>query len=207
MPAHNQPDFSLFIMPILAAMLVFVCSIIGIALTVVSLPGTWLAVLVAVGCKFWQPDLMSWWVVGAAGGLALLAEVVEFSASAVGTARAGGTKTGGVGSLVGGIAGAIFGAPFFFGLGAIPGAVIGAGIGALVAERGLAKRTWAQASKSGQGAAVGRLVATILKVAFAVAIAALLTLGMVLNLVYPPTPAPPAPPAPPTPALVVVPAS
>lgn len=169
-----------------ADILVFVFAIAGIVLTVLSLPGTWLAVLVAAVCKLWQPDTMSWWVIAAAAALATLAEVVEFAASAVGTAKAGGSKRGGVGSLVGGLAGAIFGAPFFFGLGAIPGAVIGAGLGAVAAEKAWAKRSWGEAGKSGQGAAVGRLVATVLKVAFAMAIALLLTIAMTVNLIWPP---------------------
>lgn len=169
----------------LAAILVFLFALAGIALTVLGLPGTWLAVLAALLCKLWQPDLFSWWVVAAAGALALLAEIVEFSASAVGTAKAGGSKRGGIGSLVGGLAGAIVGAPFFFGLGAIPGAVLGAFAGALIAERVWAKRSWAEASRSGQGAAIGRFVATILKVAFAGAIALLLSLAMILGYFFP----------------------
>lgn len=183
-------------MHILAAILVIVFGVVGVVLTVLTLPGTWLAVAVAIGCKLWQPQLMSWWVIGAAAALATLAEVVEFGASAVGTAKAGGSSRGGVGSLVGGLAGAIFGAPFFLGLGAIPGAVIGAGLGALLAEKAWAKRSWMDASKSGTGAALGRLVASILKVAFATAIALLLTIAVVVG--YFTQPAPPAlPDAPP----------
>lgn len=177
----------------LAAILVILFSIVGVALTLLTLPGTWLAVLVALLCKLWQPDLLSWWVIAAAGALALLAEIVEFAASAVGTAKAGGSKHGGIGSLIGGLAGAIFGAPFLFGLGAIPGAILGAFVGALLAERALAKRSWKDASRSGQGAAVGRFVATILKLAFAIAIALLLTIALAFNAFYPAATAKPAP--------------
>lgn len=179
-------------MLLLAAILVFFFSLAGIALTVLSLPGTWLAVLAAALCKLWQPDLFSWWIIAAAGALAFLAEVVEFAASAVGTAKAGGSKRGGVGSVVGGLAGAIFGAPFFFGLGAIPGAVLGAFVGALLAERAWAKRSWAEASRSGQGAAIGRFVATILRVSFAGAIALLFSLAMVLGYFFPSAVHPPS---------------
>jgi uncharacterized protein YqgC (DUF456 family) len=181
----------------LAAIIVILFSIVGVALTVLTLPGTWLAVLVAVVCKLWQPELLSWWVIAAAGALALLAEVVELGASAVGTAKAGGSKHGGLGSLIGGLAGAIFGAPFFFGLGAIPGAVLGAFAGAFLAERALAKRSWADASRSGGGAAVGRFVASILKVAFAIAIALLLILALAITAFFPASPEAPAstPPA------------
>lgn len=165
-----------------AGILVVLFGVAGIALTILTLPGTWLAVVVAALCTWWQPNLMSWWVVVAALALAVLAEIVEFGASAVGTAKAGGTKHGGIGSLIGGIAGAIFGAPFFFGLGAIPGAVIGAFVGAVVGEKGIGKRSWADSAKSGKGAAVGRLVATVLKVMFAGAIALLLTIGSIVGI-------------------------
>lgn len=165
-----------------AGILVVLFGIAGIGLTILTLPGTWLAVIVAALCTWWQPNLMSWWVVAAALALAILAEIVEFAASAVGTAKAGGTKHGGIGSLIGGIAGAIFGAPFFFGLGAIPGAVIGAFLGAVVGEKGIGKRSWADSTKSGKGAAVGRLVATVLKVMFAGAIALLLTTGSIVGI-------------------------
>ena len=66
-----------------AGILVVLFGIAGIGLTILTLPGTWLAVIVAALCTWWQPNLMSWWVVAAAGALALLAEVVEFAASAV----------------------------------------------------------------------------------------------------------------------------
>lgn len=165
-----------------AGILVVLFGIAGIGLTILTLPGTWLAVIVAALCTWWQPNLMSWWVVAAALALAILAEVIEFAASAVGTAKAGGTKHGGIGSLIGGIAGAIFGAPFFFGLGAIPGAVIGAFLGAVIGEKGIGKRSWAESTKSGKGAAVGRLVATAFKIMFAGAIALLLAVGSIVGI-------------------------
>ena len=43
---------------------------------------------------------------------------------------------------------------------------------------------------------MGRLVATILKVAFSIAIALLLTLAMILNYFFPPKPMPNLPPSP-----------
>jgi len=46
---------------ILAAILVIVASFAGAVLTLLTLPGTWLSVLVAVGVAFWRPELISWW--------------------------------------------------------------------------------------------------------------------------------------------------
>jgi hypothetical protein len=64
--------------------------------------------------------------------------------------------------------------PFMPVIGTIAGAVIGAGVGAFIGERGLASRGWKDSARSAGGAAAGRLVATIVKTGFAVAIALVL---------------------------------
>jgi uncharacterized protein YqgC (DUF456 family) len=159
---------------------IVLCSLLGIALTAVTLPGVWIAAGAGAVVALWRPELISWWTVGAAFALAGLAELVEFGASAVGAAKVGGTKAGAMGSIVGTIVGAIVGAPFFFPIGTIVGGVLGAGVGALIAERGIAKRTWHESAKAGSGAAVGRFVATVLKTVIAVAIALTLSLAVFL---------------------------
>lgn len=165
-----------------AAILVVVASVLGIALTVVTLPGAWLAVAVGAGVCLWRPELMSWWAVGGAAGLALLAEVVEFGASAVGAAKGGGGKAGAIGSIIGSLLGAILGAALFFVVGAIVGGVVGAALGALIAERGIAKKTWEESAKVGWGAAVGRFLATVFKTLFAAAIALVLTITLAVHV-------------------------
>ena len=150
-------------MLILAGIVVIVCAGLGVLLTLLTLPGTWFALAAAVGCKFWQPGLMPWWVIGVGMGLAALAEVVEIGASSLGSSKAGGSRRGGIGALVGGVVGALAGSPFFFPIGTVLGAVLGAGVGALLAERLWARRSWAEATKSGQGAAVGRFAAVVMK--------------------------------------------
>ena len=47
-----------------AATIVALASLFGVALTLLSFPGIWLMVLTALLCKWWQPELMSWWTVG-----------------------------------------------------------------------------------------------------------------------------------------------
>jgi len=59
------------------------------------------------------------------------------------------------------------------------GGVAGAGLGAVVAERGLKGRTWQDSAKAGQGAAVGRLVATALKTLLALVIALVLSVAVI----------------------------
>lgn len=143
-----------------------------------TLPGTWLAVLAGAIAALWRPDMISWWSVGAAAGLAIIAEVVELMASAAGAKRGGASRHGAVGAVVGSLLGALAGSPFLFPIGTIVGGVAGAGVGTLVAERGLKGRTWKESAKAGHGAAVGRLAATILKTALASAIAVVLTVAV-----------------------------
>lgn len=172
-------------MLILAGIVVIVCAFLGVMLTLLTLPGTWFALAAAVGCKLWQDGLMPWWVIGVGMGLAALAEVVEIGASSLGSAKAGGSRRGGIGALVGGIVGALAGSPVIFPIGTVLGAVLGAGMGALLAERLWARRTWAQATKSGQGAAVGRFAAVVMKTALASVLALLLSIAAGAHAFFP----------------------
>lgn len=160
-----------------ATAVVALFAIIGIGLTLVTLPGTWVMIVAALLCQWWRPEMFSWWTLGVAIGLALLAEIIEFAASALGAAKAGGSKRGAIGATVGSLAGALLGSPFFFPIGTIAGGVMGAGAGALLAERGLKQKTWTESGKVAGGAAVGRLIATITKTSIAAVIAVLLVVG------------------------------
>ena len=63
----------------------------------------------AAACQLWQPGMFSWWTIGVCTGLALLGEIIEFAAGAVGASRAGGSKTGAAGAIVGTLIGAVIG--------------------------------------------------------------------------------------------------
>ena len=102
---------------------------VGVLLTLLTLPGTWLGVLMAAIAAWWRPEMLSWWTVGAVAGIAFLGELVEMFAGAKGASSAGATKKGSFGAVVGSIVGAILGSPFLFPLGTIMGAVVGAGSG------------------------------------------------------------------------------
>lgn len=121
-----------------------------------------------------DPAMFSWWTLGIAAGLALIAELVEFGASAVGAAKAGGTRRGAIGSVIGALVGAVGGSVIVPILGTIIGAALGAGIGALLFERHDGRKSWKDASKIGAGAAAGRLVATLAKVVIACVVAVML---------------------------------
>ena len=63
-----------------------IIAMLGVVLTFVTLPGTWLIVLWSLGVAIWQPDVVPWWVVVILGVLAAAGEALEFLASAVGAA-------------------------------------------------------------------------------------------------------------------------
>ncbi|MFG0306205.1 MAG: DUF456 domain-containing protein [Phycisphaerales bacterium JB040] len=171
-------------MSALGAAIVIVCAWLGVLVTLITLPGTWMAVLVALIVKWWRPELIDgWWAIGIAVGLAVLGEVAEFGAGAVGSRRAGGSRSGAAGALVGGLAGGVLGTvaiPLPV-LGTILGAVIGAGVGAVLAERGHAGRTWGDSFRSGQGAAMGRAISVVVKGAISALIALVLTLSVLIE--------------------------
>lgn len=167
-------------MSILAAIIVTLAALVGVVLTVVTLPGVWLAILVAVACVIWQPGIISIPMLVAAIVLALIGEIVELFWSAAGAAKQGSSKLGGLGALIGGLVGAIA-ATFLIPIpiiGTLVGAVLGAACGAVFAERGIHHKPWRESLRIGRGAAVGRVQATIAKSILAVMAALLLIVGV-----------------------------
>ena len=130
-----------------------------------GLPGTWLMVLFPVLLKWWQPDrfLVSWTVLGAAVGLAVLGEIVVFVLGAAGSRRTGGSARGAVlaivGSIIGGIMGTALPVPI---VGTMLGACLGAFVGALIGDL-WAGRTMFQSFAAGRGAAIGQFWGTVAK--------------------------------------------
>ncbi|MDX9911929.1 MAG: DUF456 domain-containing protein [Phycisphaerales bacterium] len=151
----------------------------GVALTLLTFSGAWLIVLVAIVCNLWQPGTFSWWTIGLATALAALAEVLEFTMSAAGTRKVGGSRAAAWWSIAGSIGGAIAGTiliPIPI-LGTIVGGVLGAGIAAALAERGVAQKTWRDSARAGKGAAVGRLASTFVKGGITAVIGLMMTLA------------------------------
>lgn len=165
-------------MDIVAGLIVAIAALAGVVLTLLTLPGIWLTLAVALLCWWWMgAAYYSPWTVAAALALGLLAEAVEFFASAAGATRAGGGRSGALGSVVGALIGAIAGSFILPIIGTIAGAVLGAGLGAVAGERGIRGRSWREAARVGQGAMVGRFIALIVKVVLAAAIGVLLTVA------------------------------
>jgi uncharacterized protein YqgC (DUF456 family) len=140
------------------------------ASTLFMVPGNWLIVLFAALYVWLLPagydPRVSWYAVGAALLLAVVGEVIEFTAGAAGAKKVGGSRRGMALAMVGAIAGSIGGAAL-----AAPLPVVGPIIGALVggmagtfagayAGEAWAGKLHADRVGVGRGAAIGRLLGT-----------------------------------------------
>jgi len=155
-----------------AGLLVLANSVCWFA-TLFTLPGNWVMLLLTGLFAWFYPDEgghgVGWMAVAVIAGLAVLGEVLEFAAGAVGAARQGGSRRGMalaiVGAMVGSILGAIVGVPVpIIGsvLAAVGGGALGAFIGAYVGETWKGK-TPGESISVGRAALVGRLLGTMSK--------------------------------------------
>lgn len=170
-------------MSVFAGSIVVVFALVGVVLTLLTLPGIWVALLVALLVDiFWIPSMLSWQLLTAVGVIAIGAEFAEFFSSAAGSGREKGSGRGMIASLVGAVVGMLvfqilIPVPL---VGAIIGGVIGAGLGAFAGEKLWAGRPWVDSWRSGRGAAVGRALSVVVKTGFAVAAAVVLIAGVLL---------------------------
>lgn len=158
----------------------------GWLLTLLSMPGNWLMIAAVAVYAYLVPDGrldIGWPTVATLVGLAVLAEVLEFAAGALGAARAGGSKRaallGALGSMIGALFGAAGGVPVPV-VGSMVGAVLFACVGALAgAMLGEAwkGRDFDQSLRVGQAAFWGRLLGTLAKITMASAIAGIAALA------------------------------
>jgi uncharacterized protein YqgC (DUF456 family) len=99
----------------------------------------------------------------------------------MGAAKGGGSKKGAIGAVVGSLIGAIVGSGILlFPLGTIAGSVVGAAIGTMIIEKGVENKTWADTTRAGKGAALGRLAATVGKTTLALIIALVLIIAVLV---------------------------
>ena len=162
----------------LGIFLLILVLIAGWCMTMLSMPGNWVMVG-AVALFAWLapsdgPDI-SWQIVVVLVVLAIVAELLELAASALGAKRAGGSRRGAVlaifGSMVGAIIGAMVGVPIPV-IGSLVAAIVFAGAGALVGA--MLGETWkgrtlAESWKVGQSAFWGRLLGALAKTGIATA--------------------------------------
>lgn len=163
---------TLVILVYIALMLV---NTVGIAMVALQLPGTWVMLLATAAVAWWRWDAnggdpaIGWWTLAALLILAILGEVIETLAGALGTRKAGGTKRAAVLATIGGVVGAIVGTIVLVAIpiiGTLIGAALGAAAGSVIGDV-WAGRKWEQVFEAGRGAAVGRFWGAIGKIVVA----------------------------------------
>ena len=177
-------------MEFLYAVLLIVVLLSGCVLTLLAMPGNWL-IVTAVAVYAWLVPgegrlAIGWEVVGVLVLLAIVGEVLEFLASALGAAKAGGSKRGAVLAMVGSMVGALVG--LFVGIpipvvGPIIAAVLFAGLGAFGGA--LLGEIWKgrKLDKSwqvGKAAFCGRVLGSVAKTAVGAMMAGVTIAAMVL---------------------------
>jgi uncharacterized protein YqgC (DUF456 family) len=162
---------------LLALALVFACGVAWLT-TLVTIPGNWLILGLAALFAWLLPEAadsggrgFTWHAVMYLLGLAILGEIVEFSAGAAGAAKQGASRRGVALSIVGAMAGSLAG--LFVGLPipvlgplivAVLGGAAGAFVGAYIGEAWKG-RVEEDRIAVGRGAFVGRLWGTAAKLA------------------------------------------
>ncbi len=140
-----------------------------------GLPGNWLVTALAAACLWLRPEStithVAWTALIIILLAALVGELLEFAASALGASRMGGSRRGTALAMVGSIGGAIAG--LFFGtlipipivgnlIASLMLGALGAFSGAIVGER-WAGKDWDASIQIGNAAFWGRLLGTVAK--------------------------------------------
>ncbi len=164
--------------------------IVGWLLTLFSLPGNWLIVSALALFVFFVHDAdhwhVTWTLVIIEAALAVLAEILELVAGALGAHRHGGSKRGAVLALVGSLVGAVvcagLGLPIPV-VGSIAGVILGASCGALAGAmigESWKGRAWGERWQIGQAAFWGRMLGSIAKLALS-SLMVVLALGALVS--------------------------
>ena len=156
----------------LPALVLGICTILGLVLVPLGLPGLWVMVAGVVGYG-WLTGFRSVGVatIAVVLGLAFLGEIIEAWLGFRFARTFGGSRRSAWGALVGGIVGAVMGVPVPI-VGSVIGAFLGSFAGAALFEYSVS-RTPDTAVRAGWGAVVGRATAAAAKIALGVVIAVL----------------------------------
>src|SRR4051812_21100499 len=97
-------------MPWLYYILLLIVQLTGMFLSIVGLPGIWMMVLAVTGYAWLTSArhfVSTGWLI-ALTVIAAISEVIEFLAGSAGAKKAGATKKGMLGAIIGGLIGAVF---------------------------------------------------------------------------------------------------
>ncbi len=180
-------DVLFYVLGSLFVLIGFAC----LVLVVFQMPGTWImliiATLVHLADVFWiMPGMggspspaWGWWAIAIGCAFALVGEVIEFAAGALGAKAGGGSKRAAWGAILGGFLGAIIGSIMLPIIGTILGAICGCFLGAFLGETtGKDPRTAAESVKPAIGATIGRVLGTTCKVLIGVVVWVVLSTGL-----------------------------
>lgn len=134
-----------------------------------GLPGLWIMVGAGLAYQLLLPGTIGTMTIVGTAGLALVAEVLEFTLAGSYARKYGGSRRAGWGAIIGSIIGAIVGVPIPI-IGSIIGGFAGAFVGAFIAERSRGAELGG-ASRVATGALIGRVVAAALKTGVGIVIA------------------------------------
>jgi uncharacterized protein YqgC (DUF456 family) len=161
----------------------------SVLIQIAGLPGTWLILLLAVAVKVVETvmplgtnEMLGWWTIVGLIGLAIVGELVEFVAAAVGAKTGGASKRGMVGAVVGSLIGALV-CTFLILIpvvGTLVGAAVGAALGAVVGELSGGGKQLRDTALPAAGALVGRLGGLLAKTTVAGAMLVLLGVALVV---------------------------
>jgi len=174
---------------IVAIVALSICCMVGIMLTALRLPGSWLVVVAALVYGWWSDwQDIGLVLVAVLAGIALIGEATEFALSAITAKKAGASRQAVWGGLAGGILGMLFlssllSLPLLFVgtlIGAVAGALVGCFIGATLVEYAVRKRL-AQGTKVGIFSAVGFVLGMVTKVALVLIMSALVLTSVVCS--------------------------
>lgn len=158
--------FWLYLLYYFYYILLVVVSVVGLAISVLGLPGLWLMVAAAaLYAVVTGGDVLTGQTVVVVTLLAIASEVVEFIAGAAGSKTAGGSWRSIVGAAVGAIVGGVVGVPVPI-VGPVLGAILGAAVGAGALELTSDSRDLRKAGHVAVGAAKGRAIGTVSKLSF-----------------------------------------
>jgi uncharacterized protein len=156
-------------MPWLYYILLLLISITSLGLVAVTLPGLWVMTAAAAGFALLTHEhSLGHKSLFALFALAFIGEILEFTAGGAAARKAGGSRRAAIGALLGGIAGGIIGSFVLTPILAIVGICIGSFVGAASFEF-LGGGETVQSLQVGVGAAKGRFIGVLLKLAIGLA--------------------------------------
>ena len=168
---------------IATVVVLIICCSLGVVMTAVRLPGTWLLVVTALGYGWWTGwERVGLVTVAVLAGAALAGEAVEVVSSVVTAGRVGASRQAAWGGLFGGVAGMLllsFLVPIPL-IGTMVGALLGCFAGAAIAELAVRRRI-VQGAKVGLFAAIGFVIGTVAKTALALIMSGLLLTTLVCS--------------------------